>query len=113
MRVGVGRHPSPVTSNTERLTDPSRTRDRRHEPAAAREPRRKTASCGPRVAYRLARVRSRGPGARRAPTGERLDTLGPAPRAKLLLVMMLPDLERAKRIGEFWSYPRAVPLPSC
>jgi hypothetical protein len=34
---------------------------------------------------------------------ERLDALGPAPRAELLRVLMLPDLERAKRIGEFWS----------
>ena len=36
---------------------------------------------------------------------ERLDALGPAPRAELLHVLMLPDLERAERIGEFWSYP--------
>jgi hypothetical protein len=35
---------------------------------------------------------------------ERLDALGPAPRAELLHVLMLPDLERAERIGEFWSY---------
>jgi hypothetical protein len=34
----------------------------------------------------------------------RLDALGPAPRAELLRVLMLPDLERAERIGEFWSY---------
>jgi hypothetical protein len=27
-----------------------------------------------------------------------------APRAELH-VLMLPDLERAERIGEFWSYP--------
>jgi hypothetical protein len=32
-----------------------------------------------------------------------LDALGPAPRADLLHVLMLPDLERAERIGEFWS----------
>lgn len=37
---------------------------------------------------------------------ERLDALGPAPRAELLHVLMLPDLERAERIGEFWSYPQ-------
>jgi hypothetical protein len=36
-----------------------------------------------------------------------LDALGPAPRAELLHVLMLPDLERAERIGEFWSYPRS------
>ena len=33
--------------------------------------------------------------------------LGPAPRAELLRVLMLPDLERAERIGEFWSYPQS------
>jgi hypothetical protein len=38
---------------------------------------------------------------------ERLDALGPAPRAKLLHVLVLPDLERAERIGEFWSYPES------
>jgi hypothetical protein len=36
---------------------------------------------------------------------KRLDALGPAPRAELLHVLMLPDFERADRIGEFWSYP--------
>ena len=30
---------------------------------------------------------------------ERLDALGPAPRAELLHVLMLPDFERADRIG--------------
>ena len=34
---------------------------------------------------------------------ERLDALGPAPRAALLDVPMLPDFERADRIGEFWA----------
>jgi hypothetical protein len=38
---------------------------------------------------------------------ERLDALGPAPRAELLHVLMLPDLERADRIGEFWGYPQS------
>jgi hypothetical protein len=38
---------------------------------------------------------------------ERLDALGPAPRAELLHVLMLPDLERAERIGEFWSFPQS------
>jgi hypothetical protein len=37
---------------------------------------------------------------------QRLDALGPAPRAELLHVLMLPDLERADRIGEFWGNPR-------
>ena len=34
---------------------------------------------------------------------ERLDALGPAPRAELLHVLMLPDFERADWIGEFWG----------
>jgi hypothetical protein len=38
---------------------------------------------------------------------EHLDALGPAPRAELLCVLTLPDLERAERIGEFWSYPQS------
>jgi hypothetical protein len=38
---------------------------------------------------------------------ERLDALGPAPCAELLHVLMLPDFERADRIGEFWSYPES------
>jgi hypothetical protein len=38
---------------------------------------------------------------------ERLDALGPAPRAELLHVLMLPDFDRAERIGEFWSYPQS------
>jgi len=36
---------------------------------------------------------------------QRLDALGLAPRAELLRVLMLPDFERADRIGEFWGYP--------
>jgi len=38
---------------------------------------------------------------------ERLDALGPAPRAELLHVLMPPDFDRADRIGEFWSYPES------
>ena len=38
---------------------------------------------------------------------ERLDALPKAARAELLRVLMLPDLERAERIGEFWSYPQS------
>ena len=38
---------------------------------------------------------------------ERLEALGPAPRAELLHVLMLPDFERADRIGEFWGYPES------
>ena len=33
--------------------------------------------------------------------------LGPAPRAELLHVLMLPDFERADRIGEFWGFPES------
>jgi hypothetical protein len=32
---------------------------------------------------------------------------GPAPRAELLHVLMLPDFDRADRIGEFWGYPES------
>jgi hypothetical protein len=38
---------------------------------------------------------------------ERLDALGPAPRAELLHVLTLPDFERADRIGEFWGSPES------
>jgi hypothetical protein len=38
---------------------------------------------------------------------QRLDALVPAPRAELFHVLMLPDFERADRIGEFWSYPES------
>ena len=38
---------------------------------------------------------------------ERLDALGPAPRAELLHVLILPDFERSDRIGEFWSYTQS------
>jgi hypothetical protein len=41
---------------------------------------------------------------------ERLDALGPAPRAELLHVLMLPDFERADRIGEFWGNPKTRPI---
>jgi hypothetical protein len=37
---------------------------------------------------------------------ERLDSLGPAPRAELLHVLMLPDFERADRIGSYWGNPK-------
>jgi hypothetical protein len=37
---------------------------------------------------------------------KRLDALGPAPRAELLHVLMLPDFDRADRIGEFWASPK-------
>jgi hypothetical protein len=36
---------------------------------------------------------------------ERLDALGPAPRAELLHVLMLPDFERADAIGTLWGHP--------
>jgi hypothetical protein len=34
---------------------------------------------------------------------ERLDALGPAPRAELLHVLMLPDFDRADAIGAYWG----------
>lgn len=37
---------------------------------------------------------------------ERLDALGPAPRAELLHVLTLPDYDRAGRIGEFYGNPK-------
>ena len=37
---------------------------------------------------------------------DRLDALGPAPRAELLRVLTLPDFERADRIGEYWGNPK-------
>jgi hypothetical protein len=36
----------------------------------------------------------------------RLDALGPAPHAELLHVLMLPDLDRVDRIGEFYGNPK-------
>ena len=51
-----------------------------------------------------ASVRSCGPGKTvERQLRERLDALGPAPRAELLHVLMLPDFDRADRIGEFWE----------
>ena len=38
---------------------------------------------------------------------QRLDVLPKAARAELLHVLMLPDLERVERIGEFWSYSQS------
>jgi hypothetical protein len=35
-----------------------------------------------------------------------LDAMPPAPRAELLHVLMLPDFDRADRIGEFWGNPK-------
>jgi hypothetical protein len=37
---------------------------------------------------------------------ERLAALVPAPRAELLHVLMLPDFERADRIGSYWGNPK-------
>jgi hypothetical protein len=36
---------------------------------------------------------------------ESLDALGPARRAELLHVLILPDFERADRIGAYWGNP--------
>jgi hypothetical protein len=38
---------------------------------------------------------------------ERLDALGPTPRPELRHVLIVRYLERAERIGEFWSYPKS------
>ena len=35
----------------------------------------------------------------------RLDALGPAPRAEMLHVLMLPDFERVGMIQSYWGYP--------
>jgi hypothetical protein len=43
---------------------------------------------------------------------QRLHALGPAPRAELLHVLMLPDLERAERIGEIGATRRAASSPN-
>jgi hypothetical protein len=37
---------------------------------------------------------------------ERLDALGPARRAELLHVLMLPDFDRADAIGSYWGNPK-------
>jgi hypothetical protein len=37
---------------------------------------------------------------------DRLDAIGPEARAVLLHVLMLPDLERVRSIGEFHADPR-------
>jgi hypothetical protein len=36
----------------------------------------------------------------------RPDALGPAPRAELLHVLMLPDFDRADVIGSYWGNPK-------
>ena len=36
-----------------------------------------------------------------------VDALGPAPRPELRHVLIVRYLERAERIGEFWSYPQS------
>jgi hypothetical protein len=36
---------------------------------------------------------------------ERLDALDPDPRAQLLHLLHLPDLDWAEQIGEFWGHP--------
>ena len=38
---------------------------------------------------------------------KRLDALCPAPRAELLHVLMLPDFDRANRIGSYWGNPES------
>ena len=43
---------------------------------------------------------------------QRLDAFPPVPRGELLHVLMLPDLERAERIGEYWGNRRRAASPS-
>jgi hypothetical protein len=38
--------------------------------------------------------------------GQALGVRGPAPRAELLHVLMLPDFDRADRIGSYWANPK-------
>jgi hypothetical protein len=38
----------------------------------------------------------------------RLHALGPAPRAELLHVLMLPDFDRVNRIGSYWTNPATL-----
>ena len=40
-------------------------------------------------------------------TGNRSNTVRIVEIAELLHVLMLPDFERADRIGEFWGYPQS------
>jgi hypothetical protein len=45
---------------------------------------------------------------------QRLDALGPAPRAELPHVLMLPDVERADRSSKFWGQPaQSRPVSPC
>jgi len=37
---------------------------------------------------------------------QKLDALGPAARAELLHVLMLPDFDRADAIGSYWGNPK-------
>jgi hypothetical protein len=41
---------------------------------------------------------------------EQLDRMGAAPRAELLAVLMMPDFERAKEIGNLWAHPKTRSL---
>jgi hypothetical protein len=53
-----------------------------------------------------ASVPRRGPGALERVLRERLDALGPPPRAELLHVLTLPDFERAGMIGGYYGNPK-------
>jgi hypothetical protein len=44
---------------------------------------------------------------------ERLDALGPAPRAELLRFLMLPDFDAPMRSARIGGTPRRAPSPSC
>ena len=59
----------------------------------------------PRVTPRLDTLRAVRPDELEVQIRKRLNALPPAPRAEPLHVLMLPDFERADRIGEFLCYP--------
>ena len=44
---------------------------------------------------------------------EYLDAIGPAPRAELLRVLMLPDFDRVGAIQTYWSNLLRAPSASC
>jgi hypothetical protein len=37
----------------------------------------------------------------------KLEAMGPRVRDELLNVLLMPDFERARKIGDFWSNPRS------
>jgi hypothetical protein len=60
----------------------------------------------PTCGRRSRRVASNRPDELERRLRDRLDALGPAPRAELLHVLMLPDLDWADAIGSYWGNPK-------